>query len=145
MYEILLVIQVIIALALIAFVLLQRSDSDGFGLGSSSGGGVMSGKGKATFMTRTTAILAAAFMLNSLFLAIITTRGSNDSIASTLAEKQAEKKELTAPLGEDGVVIDTTPVKVAPAEAAPVETPEADVTPKVEDVTVDDVVVPTAE
>lgn len=110
MGSILLVIQVIVALALIAFVLLQRSESDGFGLGSSSGGGVMSGKGKANFMTRTTAILATVFMLNSLLLAIVAKQGSGDSITSRIAEKQAETKELEAPLGDEGAVLDVAPV-----------------------------------
>ncbi len=137
MGEILLVIQVIVAIALIAFVLLQRSDSDGFGLGSSSGGGVMSGKGKASFMTRTTAILAAIFMINSLLLAIVTTRGSGDSITSRIAEK-AESKELEAPLGDEGVVMDTVPVTT---EAdAPVSVEKA-----IDEVKPDAMAVPAAE
>lgn len=77
---ILLIVQLIVAVALIAFVLLQRSDNDGFGMGSGSGGGLMSSRGQANFMTKATAILAFIFMANSLVLTILTTYDDSTSI-----------------------------------------------------------------
>lgn len=92
---ILLVVQTIVAVLLIASVLVQRSSSDGFGLGGSSGGsGLISARGQSNLMTRITAILAAVFMLNSLVLTIITTSGS----AKTLIDEVAEQPHLSAPV-----------------------------------------------
>ncbi len=85
---ILLIVQLIVAVALIAFVLLQRSDNDGFGMGSGSGGGLMSSRGQANFMTKATAILAFIFMANSLVLTILTTY---DDSASIIDEIEAQE------------------------------------------------------
>jgi preprotein translocase subunit SecG len=72
MITVLLVIHILIALALIVVVLLQRSEGGGLGVGSSGGmGGFMTARGTANLLTRTTAILAAAFMSMSLLLAIL--------------------------------------------------------------------------
>jgi len=66
------VIHLLIALALVGVVLVQRSEGGGLGMGGSSGGGMggfMSARGTANLLTRTTAILAGAFMLTSIGLA----------------------------------------------------------------------------
>jgi preprotein translocase subunit SecG len=89
MEQILLVIHVIIAAALIGMVLIQRSDSDGFGLGSGSGSNLLSGRSAANLMTRTTAILAALFIANSLILSILASQHHNSSLIDTLEKEQA--------------------------------------------------------
>lgn len=74
MTSILLVIHLMLAIALIAAVLLQRSEGGGLGIGGGGGGGMgglMSGRGTANLLTRTTAILAAGFMVTSLSLTIL--------------------------------------------------------------------------
>jgi preprotein translocase subunit SecG len=72
MITVLLVVHILIAMALIVVVLLQRSEGGGLGVGSSGGmGGFMTARGTANLLTRTTAILAAAFMAMSLLLAIL--------------------------------------------------------------------------
>lgn len=88
MEHILLVIHVIIATALIGVVLIQRSDSDGFGLGSGSGGNFMTGRATANLMTRATAILATLFIINSLALGIIASRGGDDSIVNSIVAEE---------------------------------------------------------
>lgn len=74
-----LVIHVILAITLVVVVLLQRSDGGALGGlgGGASFGGVMSGRQSANFLTRTTAVLAAAFIGTSLILAILATRESD--------------------------------------------------------------------
>lgn len=77
---ILLVIQVIIAVAMICVILLQRSSSDGLsGLSGGSGGGnsLISGRASANLLTKTTAFLAIGFMANSLAMATITARSTS--------------------------------------------------------------------
>jgi preprotein translocase subunit SecG len=84
MSTVLLIVHLFVTLALIGVVLLQRSEGGGLGIGSSQGmGAFMSGRGTANLLTRTTAILAAAFMLLSLALAMIN-RGSGGQQRSIL-------------------------------------------------------------
>ncbi|HTV88655.1 MAG TPA: preprotein translocase subunit SecG [Stellaceae bacterium] len=70
------VIQALVAFALIGVVLLQKSD--GGALGSIGGGGGMSGfmtgRSTANLLTRTTAILAAAFFAISILLVVLSNR-----------------------------------------------------------------------
>ncbi len=67
------VVHLLIAIALVGVVLVQRSEGGGLGLGGGSGGmgGFMTARGTANLLTRATAILAAAFMVTSLVLAIM--------------------------------------------------------------------------
>jgi preprotein translocase subunit SecG len=73
MATVLLVIHLMIALALIAVVLLQRSEGGALGIGG-GGGGFMTGRGAANLLTRVTAGLAAAFFATSLILSLVATR-----------------------------------------------------------------------
>lgn len=99
MYTILLVIHSIIVLFLIGMVLLQRSDSDGLsGLGGGGGNQFMTGRGAANFMTRTTAILATAFMLTSLILAVMASRMTSKSIIDTVAPVESIEKSSEKPV-----------------------------------------------
>jgi preprotein translocase subunit SecG len=66
MLTVVVVIHLMLVLAMIAVVLLQKSE--GGGLVSSGGSGFMTGRGTANVLTRTTAILAAAFFATSLAL-----------------------------------------------------------------------------
>jgi len=93
---IVLVIHLILAIALVATVLVQRSEGGGLGMGG--GMGLMSVRGTANLLTRTTAILAAGFMATSILLAILSgNTGKPKSIldqpggVSAPAEKQQEK------------------------------------------------------
>ncbi len=65
---VLLVIHVMIAIALVGLVLMQRSEGGVLGTG---GGGFMSGRGQTNFMTRTTAYVAAAFFATSIALTLL--------------------------------------------------------------------------
>ena len=75
MTTILLTIHIIIALALVGTVLLQRNEGGGLGIGGSSGGGFMTARGTANLLTRVTAVLAACFFATSLILAIMAGAG----------------------------------------------------------------------
>ena len=68
MQHVIIVIHLMLVLALIGVVLLQRSEGGGLGIGSSGGGGFMSSRGTANLLSRTTAVLAVGFFLTSLFL-----------------------------------------------------------------------------
>jgi preprotein translocase subunit SecG len=76
METVVIIVHLIIVLALIGVVLLQRSEG---GLGLGGGGGVsgfMTGRGQANALTRTTAVLAGLFFLTSLVLTLFASWGS---------------------------------------------------------------------
>ncbi len=78
MTTIVLVIHLILAIALVAVVLLQRSEGGALGMGGGGGmGGFMTGRATADLLTRTTAFLAAGFMATSLTLAILASADRN--------------------------------------------------------------------
>jgi len=71
MIQVLLVIHLILAIALVATVLLQRSEGGALGIGGGTMGGLMTARGSANLMTRATGVLAACFIATSLLLAIL--------------------------------------------------------------------------
>ena len=107
MYHFILVVHILVTVLLIAIILIQRSDSDGFALGG-GGSNLMTGRASANLLTRSTALLAAAFMLTSLGLSLTGQQHvARDSIAD-----QISNTGQAAPTSD-------TPVD-APAEKAPV-------------------------
>lgn len=97
MLHILLVVQIIVAVAMVIVILLQRNASDGLsglGGGSSGGNSLISGRTSANVLTKTTAILAVIFMGNSLTMATITARSSSpvEKLIDDIS-KDAVKKE----------------------------------------------------
>ena len=151
MEHILLVVHVFIAAALIGLVLLQRSESDGFGLGSGSGGNLLSGRATANLLTRMTAIVAGLFLFNSLVLSVMAAHDRAPSIVEKIEQQQKAASPAvgstsvtpekpvapSVPLagsdhkeGTKSVAAPTAPVSVAtPATANAVETSASAATP----------------
>ncbi|WP_210527167.1 preprotein translocase subunit SecG [Rubellimicrobium arenae] len=118
-----LVILLILAVALIGVVLLQRSEGGGLGMGA---GGVMSGRGQATALGRATWIIGGAFMAMSVVLTIIAAEksaGSSvvDQINSDAHGGTAEESEAPAlpDLGGDGSLLPPPAGTNTPAQDAP--------------------------
>lgn len=97
MQQVLIVIHLLIVVALVAVILLQRSEQGALsglgGNGSGGLGGLMSGRGQANLLTRTTAILAAAFFATSLLLAII---AGNSSAPKSVIDQATTGKSVPA-------------------------------------------------
>jgi preprotein translocase subunit SecG len=86
MQTVLLVVHLIIALALIGVVLLQRSEGGALGIGGGGGGGnLFSARGVGNALTRTTAILAVCFFITSISLTLLNTRGGSGSVFDNAA------------------------------------------------------------
>jgi len=66
MTTVVIVIHLMLVIAMIGVIMLQKSEGGGLGIGSS--GGFMTSRGTANVLTRATAILAAGFFVTSLFL-----------------------------------------------------------------------------
>lgn len=75
-YTLFLVAHVIIAVALIALVLLQQGKGAdaGAAFGSGASSTMFGSRGSASFLSRTTAVLATAFFVTSLTLAYVATQ-----------------------------------------------------------------------
>ncbi len=73
METVIIVIHLIVVLALVGVVLLQRSEGGGLGIGG--GSGFMTARGASNALTRATAILAAVFFVTSLGLSIMARYG----------------------------------------------------------------------
>ena len=72
MTTVLLVVHLLIAAAMVGVILIQRSEGGALGgLGGGTMGGMMTARGTANLLTRTTAILAACFIATSMALAIL--------------------------------------------------------------------------
>ena len=86
MQTLLLVAELIIAVALIGFVLLQRSEGGALGMGGGGGGmgGLFTARGAADTLTRTTAILAFLFFVTCIGLNLLALHGRDESGASIL-------------------------------------------------------------
>jgi len=71
MQHVIIVIHLMLVLALIGTVLLQRSEGGGLGIGGGGGGGFMSSRGTTNVLTRATSVLAGLFFVTSLVLSIL--------------------------------------------------------------------------
>ncbi len=81
MQTVLLVIHLLIAVALVGSVLLQKSEGGALGMGGGGMSGFMTGRSTANLLTRTTAILAALFFATSVTLVLLAThRGTTRSL-----------------------------------------------------------------
>jgi preprotein translocase subunit SecG len=86
MTTVVLVIHLMIAVALVAVILLQRSEGGALGIGG--GGGMVTGRSAANILTRITAVLAAIFFATSIVLTIFSQAGSDtDSILESVPVK----------------------------------------------------------
>lgn len=100
MQTLLLVAELFIAIALIVFVLLQRSEGGGLGMGSGSSnmGGLFSPRGAADTLTRTTAILAGLFFLTCIALNLLALHGRDrTSILDSAPASTSPAKPPAAP------------------------------------------------
>ena len=93
MENVILVIHLFLALAIIGLVLLQRSEGGGLGIGGGGGGlgNLASAQGTANFLTRATGVCAAAFFATSLTLGILAAQHSRErtSLADALSGVEA--------------------------------------------------------
>lgn len=113
MHTALVIIQVLVAVGVVALVLLQQGKGAdaGAAFGAGASGSVFGARGSATFLSRATGILAAVFMLVSLALAyLVHDRAQSDSVVDRVAAEPAGP-EGAAPVPPESVL--------PPEEAAP--------------------------
>jgi preprotein translocase subunit SecG len=98
MFAFLLIVQTMIAVALIGVILMQRSEGGGLGVGGSSSG-FMTARGAADFLTRSTSILGGAFIILSITMAAIAGATREPAkIDTSLAGKLGQPTQQTQPV-----------------------------------------------
>lgn len=117
MQTIIIVIHLIVVVALVGVVLLQRSEGGGLGIGG--GSGFMTARGASNALTRTTAFLAVAFFATSLTLSIIARYGAQpvdilDRIPASGGTEQS---------GDGGGILDQLGGSETPSESPAPEEP----------------------
>lgn len=131
---VLLIVHVLVAIALVSFVLLQhgKGADAGAGFGAGSSGTVFGSQGSANFLSRTTAILAAVFFVTSLTLAFLSGQTIKvdsvmDSVSVTEPVSDVPAVDGDRSVGDVPAVGDTAEAAVpvdVPAIEAPVEKTE---------------------
>jgi len=115
MFTFLLVVQTLVAVALVAVILMQRSEGGGLGVGGSSAG-LMTARGAADFLTRATSILGGLFIFLSIALAAIAGVTREAPAVDTSLAKDQPFQGAPAPAQQAPA---TNPAAPASNEAAP--------------------------
>ena len=115
MFTFLLVVQTLVAAALVAVILMQRSEGGGLGVGGSSAG-LMTARGAADFLTRATSILGGLFIFLSIMLAAIAGVTREAPTVDTSLAKDRPFQGAPAPAQQAPA---TNPAAPASNEAAP--------------------------
>ena len=127
---ILLVLHVVLSLGIITLVLLQKGAgaSAGAAFGGGGAGSVFGATGSANFLSKTTAILAVGFFINSLALAYLAAHREvkTDSVIDVLT---APATELSAPAKESAIEESDVPLAEIPAAADMDAAPDIGVPP----------------
>ena len=120
MIILLFVVHVLIALALIGVVMLQKSEGGALGMGGGGMSGFMTGRSTANLLTRTTAILAAVFFATSILLVMLSnyTRAPR-SIVNEDGPLPTSPLTPGAPLVPAAPPAPISPSSSAPSPAAP--------------------------
>lgn len=120
--NILLALHILVCIALIGVILLQRSEGGAFGMGG-GGGGFMTARGAGDLLTRTTAVLASVFFVLSLVLTLMSGRGAG-SVTENLDINAMGKPgaplqaPLQAPAPAPGGLLPAAPQNSAPLPPA---------------------------
>lgn len=122
MQTVLIVIHLMIVVALVAVVLLQRSEGGGLGIGG--GSGFMTARGSADALTRTTAILGAAFFATSIALGLFARYGDNATDVLDRIPTNVEQGTQGDIPSEGGIL---NQLGGAPSEAPAADVPSSDV------------------
>lgn len=137
--NVILVAHILVSIILVVVVLMQRSEGGGLGIGGGGGGGgaggLMTGRGVAGALVRTTIIFGAIFFVSSLTLTVIATQNSVDQdvlAPADIVEEGTEEEpedlgvDVLDILNTDGATVDdplaADPTQPTSPEEQPSET-----------------------
>jgi preprotein translocase subunit SecG len=111
MFTFLTVVQALVATALVGTILVQQSEGGGLGTGGGNPSGLMSARGAANFLSRTTAVLATIFVALSIIMAALAVDVTSGRTLDTSLQRNAPVQAPVDPLAG------TTNPGAAPAQA----------------------------
>ena len=126
LFGILLAINILVCVALVGVILLQRSEGGALGMGGGGGGNFMTARGAGDLLTRTTQILAGTFFVLSLAMTII---GGRSHIGTSVADRlkigpvdaaAVAKQKADALKQQQQDALSSAPAAAVPAPAVPV-------------------------
>ncbi len=128
MMQILLAVEIIVAICLVAVILLQRSEGGALGMGGGGGiGGLMSARGAGNLLTRATAVLAFTFIALSLALAALAgNRGDGTSVFDQPDRSTPVSEEEQSPVDSDLPSLDDFLLDDPDSEDQPLADPDQD-------------------
>ena len=112
METVILVVHLMLAIALVGVVLLQKSEGGALGMGGGGMSGFMTGRSTANLLTRATAVLAAGFFATSVILVVIA--GHRGEVRSIVDQPGAAP--VSTPAQAPAPAAPTAPVPAAPAQ-----------------------------
>jgi preprotein translocase subunit SecG len=125
LFIMLMVVQAIVASLLVAVILMQKSEGGGLGVGGSPAG-LMSARGAADFLTRSTAVLAVLFVVLSIALAAMAVGASSGREIDDSLNRQTTPSQLpAAPAPQPANPLSAVPPSAGTAPAAPASAPAA--------------------
>jgi len=133
MTTVVIVVHLMVVLAMIGLVLLQRSEGGALGIGGGQGA-FMSGRGAGNMLTRSTAVLAAAFFATSLGLALLSKYQASPSdvierISGQGAPAATETPAAPAPTGAPATAEDLLKQLGGESTSGGPQTPPAETEP----------------
>lgn len=117
MFLFLTVVQAIVAAALVGVILMQRSEGGGLGVGGSPSG-MMSARGAADLLTRTTTVLAVLFVVLSISLAFLAASEGQPSTIDQTLERDTSIPVAPAEPTDAVPLVGDDPLAAAAAQAA---------------------------
>jgi preprotein translocase subunit SecG len=125
METVILVIHLLVALALIGVVLLQRSEGGALGIGGGGGsaGNLFTARGVGNALTRTTAWLAVGFFCTSIALTVIATHRGSGSVIDSVTPPAATGNQPATTAPAQGSGDSSVLPKLAPAAPAQPQVP----------------------
>ncbi len=134
METVILIVHVLAAIGVVALVLLQQGKGADMGaaFGSGASSTVFGSQGSSSFITRGTAILATIFFITSLTLAVVSSRGvDNSSVTESALTEVVDSEAVVAedmPSAPQAAVVESaSDMPAAPATEVPNETSSGDV------------------
>jgi preprotein translocase subunit SecG len=127
MQQLLTIVQILVSVSLIALVLLQQGKGAdaGAAFGSGTSGTIFGSRGSASFLSRGTAVLAAAFFFNSIALAYYSGQSVERASVTERFGVSTEVPTSTDPVPAPGTFV--TDVPDLPADGSVPTTERSDV------------------
>jgi preprotein translocase subunit SecG len=111
MHQVLTILQILVSVALVGLVLLQQGKGAdaGAAFGSGGSGTIFGSRGSASFLSRATAVLAAAFFCNSIALAYMSVRSTEPQSITERFGISTELPTSSEPVPAPGTFVSDVP------------------------------------